>query len=219
MQTKFWTACLTLWGCLIAGLSFAQPATDTSNVYLIDPENSILRVYVGKAGVLARMGHNHVVHTREIAGEITLASDPMNSSAAFSFPVQSFVVDDAGERELAGAEFESQPGESAIAGTRTNMLSESVLNAAEYPEISVRAKPMETTDETWSMALELLFLGQSIDLVVPAQVVMNEGTIEVAATFALDHSDLGLEPFSAVGGSLRVAGQLVFKLNLVARLN
>ncbi len=218
MRTNFRTVCLALAAGLISGLSIAQPATDDATRYSIDSANSILRVFVGKAGPLARMGHNHVVHTKELTGEIILATDLLNSSASFSFPVQSFVVDDAEERELAGAEFESQPGESAIAGTRTNMLSEGVLNAEMFPGISVRAKPTEITDETWSFALELELLGQTIELVVPAQVVLNADSVAVTATFALDHSDLGLEPFSALGGSLRVAGQLDFKLDIVATL-
>lgn len=216
MRTKFRIVCLALAGCLISGLAIAQPAAENSTTYAIDSANSILRVYVGKAGVLARMGHNHVVHTKELTGEITLATEPMNSSASFSFPVQSFVVDDPAERALAGAEFESQPGESAIAGTRTNMLSEGVLNAEMFPSISVRATPTEITDETWTFALALEFLGQSIDLVVPAQVVVNADSLSVAATFALQHSELGLESFSAVGGSLRVAEQIDFKLDIVA---
>lgn len=217
MRANFRTVSLALAGYLISGLSSAQPATENAQTYSIDSENSILRVYVGKAGVLARMGHNHIVHTKELTGEITLATDALNSSASFSFPVQSFVVDDAEERRLAGAEFESQPGESAIAGTRTNMLSEGILNAAMFPGISVRATPTEITDETWSFALELEFLGQTIELVVPAQVILNADSLAVAAEFSLDHSDLGLESFSAVGGSLRVAEQLDFKLNIVAK--
>ena len=89
---------------MLAVSAFAQQSETNSTTYSIDSDNSILRVYVGRAGPLARMGHNHFVHTNGLIGEINLASDPVNSTATFAFPVSSFFVDDQAERDRAASE-------------------------------------------------------------------------------------------------------------------
>ena len=42
---------------MLAVSAFAQQSETNSTTYSIDSDNSILRVYVGRAGPLARMGH------------------------------------------------------------------------------------------------------------------------------------------------------------------
>lgn len=201
---------------MLSASSLAQEDVEAARVYAIDAENSILRVFVGRAGILARMGHNHVVHTRSLEGEIVLAPDLMNSSATFSFPVDSFVVDDPAERERAGDDFDSQPGESAIAGTRENMLGEDVLNAANYPDISVELVPVSTDSSPWLLDVSISIQGRRHRQEIPAVVEISDSGMRVNASFRLQHDDLGLSPFSAVGGSLRVAETLDFELEVSA---
>lgn len=201
---------------LLPSLSLAQIGAEPATVYAIDSENSILRVFVGRAGVLARLGHNHVIHTRSLSGEIELSPDMLGSRAGFSFPVNSLVVDDPAERERAGDDFDSQPGESAVAGTRENMLGDEVLQAGSFPEISVEVAPLRTGGEEWLLAVEISLQGRTHSQEIPAAVVVDEASIRVQANFTLQHDDLGLSPFTAVGGSLRVAETLDFELSLVA---
>ncbi len=200
----------------ISHTAWAQPAANGSTDYVIDGANSILRIYVGRAGVLSRLGHNHVIHTRELSGRITLAEPVARSVASLSIAVASFIVDATAERQRAGEGYESQPDENAINGTRNNMLSDAVLDAENYPTITMDITPVSVTDSQWLMDIALNLRGNSWALEVPAQVQVNEGTMEVQATFTLDHEALGLEPFSALGGSLRVAEALDFELLLRA---
>lgn len=208
--------CSLVWAALLATPAFGQGNSASSTVYNIDSENSILRVFVGRAGPLARLGHNHVVHTRDLSGEIELASNPMDSSAAFSFPVSSFVVDDQSERDRAGDGFESQPGESAIEGTRENMMGEDVLNGDVFGTIAIAASPVSITDTQWQLAVDINFQDSTFSQQIPAQVTVAESQIDVTATFTLEHEDLGLSPFSALGGSLRVAESIDFELQVRA---
>lgn len=198
----------------LAGPALGQQSTAS---YAIDSDSSILRVYVGRAGVLARMGHNHVVHTREISGQIDLAPDVMASTAAFSFPVSSFIVDDQEERDRAGDGFESQPGESAIEGTRENMLGEDVLNAEAFPVIELQASPASVDSEEWLLNVNINIQGNSYNQEIPATVNLGGSEITVKSRFSLDHENLGLSPFSALGGSLRVAETIDFELLITAR--
>lgn len=193
-----------------------QPVTETTTNYAIDSENSILRVYVGRAGLLARMGHNHVMYTREISGQILLAPNLENSSASFSFPVSSLVVDEQSERERAGDGFQSRPSESAIQGTRENMMGEDVLNADAFPAIAATMKVLSVSGDQWLFLVELDFQGSVFSQEIPAQVELSGTELSVNASFTIEHGDIGLSPFTAVGGMLRVAEAMDFELQIVA---
>lgn len=200
-------------GCLLLALSAqAQPSSGSTAVYDIDEDNTILRVYVGRAGVLARMGHNHVMVSKELSGQINLAPDRMASTANFSFPVSSLVVDDPAERERAGDGFDSQPGDSAIEGTRENMLGEGVLNAEIFPLVSASITPISIAENQWTFAIALDFQGNTVNLEIPGEVNLAETGLNISARFTLDHEDIRLSPFTALGGSLRVAEEIEFEL-------
>lgn len=216
MNLKIGLTFFLLFTSLLAVPASAQSTSADSTVYSIDVETSILRVYVGRAGPLARLGHNHVIHSRELSGQIELAQNQLNSSASFAFPVASFVVDDPAERARAGEGFESEPAQSAIEGTRENMLGEAVLNVVAFGEIAVRATPETITENQWILSVELDFQGSTINLKIPAEIVQTDSRLSVHASFTLDHEDLGLSPFSALGGSLRVAEEIDFELQIEA---
>ncbi|MBM89105.1 MAG: hypothetical protein CMQ41_12090 [Gammaproteobacteria bacterium] len=212
------TSLLVLIGVFASSVLAQQPASDFQT-FGIDSENSILRIYVGRAGPLARMGHNHVVHTRDLSGEINLAEDPVDSTASFSFPISSFIVDDQSERDRAGEGFDSQPGRRAIEGTRENMLSEAVLNAAVFSMIAADINTISVTDSEWNFAIALDLKGNAVNLELPAEVTINDSEIIIDARFTLNHSDIGLSVFTALGGSLSVAEALDFDLHIEASVN
>jgi len=191
------------------------PVAQTS-VYDIAPESSILRVYVGRAGVLARMGHNHVIHTRDLSGTIILADNRDDSSASFSFPVDSLTVDDPEERDRAGEDYESEPDESAIAGTRRNMLGAGVLNSEEFPVVEATVTTVTSAQEQWQFDVQLQVQDSNFSYRIPASVTINGDVIAVQAELTLNHEQLGLSPFTALGGALRVAEDLDFEIAIVA---
>jgi len=201
----------------LAGLGSLRPVGELEpGTFTISAPDSILRIYVGRAGLLGGLGHNHVVHTRGLNGSISLAPDLPDSTAEFSFAVDSLVVDDPAERERAGDGFESQPGESAIANTRENMLGPAVLAAADNPEVTVRVSTLEAGTDAWRFAVRVSLRGGNFEFELPARLTATADTLQVGADFALDHEDLGLRPFRAVAGTLRVAQELRFELRLLA---
>lgn len=204
---------------VFATSAFAQQEGADSAAFIIDSENSILRVYVGRAGPLARMGHNHVVHTRDLSGEVVLAANLVESTASFSFPLSSFIVDDQSERDRAGEGFDSQPGRRAIEGTRENMMSEAVLNAAVFSTITATINTESVTDSQWDFSISLDLKGNIVNLELPAEVLVDESGISVDASFTLNHADIGLSVFTALGGSLSVAEALDFELHIEATRN
>src|SRR5580698_1645193 len=120
----------------VPGESSLQALPPAGN-YKIDSARSELRILVYRAGPLARLGHNHVMVNRSLRGAVSLADAPDASVFRLIVPVAGFVVDDAQARREEGPDFDSEVPEEAKAGTLQNMRSAAVLDADEFPLITV----------------------------------------------------------------------------------
>src|SRR5271168_4916937 len=108
-------------------------------IYRVDETQSELRILVYRAGPLARLGHNHVMVNRRLRGAANLAGAAGAPAFWLSVPSAAFDVDDAQARAEEGADFAAAVPDDAKSGTLQNMLSAAVLDAAEFPAITVRS--------------------------------------------------------------------------------
>jgi hypothetical protein len=65
--------------------------------------------------------------------------------------------------------------------------------------------------------LSVQLVGQEIKLTIPATLKLEGDHLEASGEIELSHKQLGLKPFSALLGSLRVAEQMKFKYRIRAR--
>jgi hypothetical protein len=98
------------------------PLADAGPQLNIDSAHSLIVATVRRGGVLARLGHDHVVASHAISGSVT----PQANRADFTFRLDEMKIDEADLRRIAG--LEKQPSADAIEGTRHNMLTK-VLDA------------------------------------------------------------------------------------------
>jgi hypothetical protein len=96
------------------------------------------------------------------------------------------------------------------------MLGDELLDGAHFPVITIRSG-------TWSGELEEVLVTAEITVrdhtnavQFPASVCLNEEQIVVTGSFALTHGQLGLDPFTAVLGGLRVRDQMQIKFRITA---
>ena len=164
-----------------------------AKVYRVQSGDSLLVVRVYRGGRLAKLGHDHVVSSREPRGFI----DADQGRADLYVAVESLVVDDAAQRAAAG--FDSHPSESDIAGTRSNML-EKVLEAERFPFVVLRVRALERD----AVQAELSLHGVTRPLRIPAKIERGAERIGVSGSFAFNQTDFGIEPFSVFGGALAV---------------
>jgi len=185
-------------------------------LYRVDAARSALTIKVYRAGALAKLGHNHVITSNRTDGFVYLADDLTKARGDLFVPVDSFVVDDAAARAAAGAEFSTQPTPGDIGSTRANMLGPKLLDASHYPFVVVHVEPLQVGTQSTRVALTIRVRDHvaSVPVDVLWQRVGNELTI--GARFRVDHSALGLEPFSALGGALKVDEPIDVELELTA---
>jgi YceI-like domain len=184
--------------------------------YQIDSNGSELRLLVYRAGPLRNLGHNHVMVNRAVTGYVQIGADVSASSFFLGMRADGFVIDDAQSRQEEGGDFTGDVPEDAKAGTGRNMLSSAVLNAAEYPEITVRSTSVTGSLNQLNVDLEISAAGHTSRMSVPlilqgdAHHFIAEGSVE------LRQSALGLVPYSLMHGALQVqdAMQLKFKITV-----
>lgn len=205
---------------LAAGMVTAQPAAvepvGESELYEIDVENSDIHWLVYRGGTFSRFGHNHVISVGELSGNVLLSPQLEESQFEMEIPVADLVVDDPALRELEDETFDSVPSPDDIAGTRKNMLSESVLDAEQHPFLRVTGTGPygEVGSEMLDVTIEIL--GRSIPVSLPTSIELTGDTLEATGTFQLTHEMLGMKPFSIMMGALAVGEPLDFAYRVVA---
>jgi polyisoprenoid-binding protein YceI len=213
MRTAFVAACLTGW--LVPGLAVAQEAGQR---YVVDSAQSELHWLVYKAGALARLGHNHTIAAGDLTGSVTVDERNLGASQfELEFTVAKLVVDDPMLRSTLGADFASVPSAADIAGTRTNMLSETVLDGAKHPLIRIVGTGPATSAGKQALQVKVELLGRTVDLTVPTEVTIAQNEVRARGEFELNHADLGMQPFSVMMGALQVGEKLSFTYDVRAR--
>jgi len=195
----------------------AAAALPAGPAYRVDPARSSLRILVYRAGALARLGHNHVLESHELAGDVHLAAAGAYAGAGFALrlPVASLIVDDAAARGEEGAEFATEPTPADIEGTRRNLLSPGVLDALAHPVISLDGTTVARGDALVALA-RITVAGHASTLEVPLAVTAAPGTLTLRGGFGVAQTALGLVPFSLALGALSVRDELEVRFTLVA---
>jgi polyisoprenoid-binding protein YceI len=186
-------------------------------VFRVEPQTSDVRLLVYRDGALSTFGHNHVVSLKDFTGTIHLQPKLAQSRVELDIPVDGLIVDDAAARRQEGADFASEPSKDDAAATRTNMLSNALLNAKQFPTIKVTGTsgPVDAKNSAM-LDLSVQLAGQEIKLTVPCTLKLEGDQLEASGAVELSHKQLGLKPFSALLGSLRVAEQIKFKYRIRA---
>lgn len=204
--------------------------------YRVDETESELRILVYRAGPLARLGHNHVMVNRRLRGAVNLAGAAGASAAGassfwLSVPSAAFDVDQPRARAEEGADFAAAVPDDAKSGTLQNMLSAAVLDAAEFPEITVRSIAVASPQgaegpgatgateapRTMIASVTVGVAGHESTIDVPFTLQMESGRLSATGTLELRQSALGLTPYSLMLGALQVQDQMTIKFKIVAQ--
>ncbi len=193
------------------------PKVDTSGAvrYQVESPASEVRILVYRGGAMARLGHNHVVSSKEITGTLLLHKDLGRSQLTLTLPVGGLVVDDPAARAKEGADFAAEVPRDARDGTRGNLLREEVLDAARHASISLRSTKIVGTRANPEITMRIGIKGVERDVVVAAIVREAGARLTASGEFAIKQSDFGIKPFSVALGALQVQDTLKIKFSIV----
>jgi len=194
----------------------SKPVVATGKRFMIDPQLSEIRLLVYRDGPMARFGHNHVIngHAR---GDIHVSETSAASGFRIEVPVDTFTVDEPALRSEEGPDFEASVSDQARRGTRENMLGEMVLDAVNQPLILIESVSLSGPKWNPDVVARVTIRGRSSEVRFPAAVFENFDGMTITATFRVMQSELGIQPFSILGGAVRVRDAIDIRVHLVAK--
>ena len=198
-------------------LGYASDEAENQILYHVDSGLSEVLITVRRDGLMARLGHNHIVASHQLQGSILLKRNdnpngPQYShcQAQFRIPLTSLVVDNPQQRAKAG--FKTTPSPEDIADTTRNMLKS--IDAHNFPLVQLRSHnclPALLGNKT---EVVIHLHGVSQNLMLAIDVKQQEGAMVLKGNFTLQQSDFGIKPFSVLGGLLRVNDKLELSLKI-----
>lgn len=206
-------ACIIITSTLWCG---GLPAAGQPGEYRVAGEESEIHVLAFRSGALGRLGHNHVVSASRMDGRVTVGDTADRSAFELSLRVAELTVDDPGARAASGSAFAGDVSAADRDGTRRNMLGERLLDADRYPEVRVRSTAVTGTFEEMRVTAEVEIKGARRVVELPVNAVFYGGRLVATGRATLSHADLGLSPFTAGFGALKVADELTFRYRVVA---
>lgn len=195
----------------------APPAAGATR-YRVDSGASLVVMLAYRGGTLAALGHNHVIASRALQGVVDVREPLTASTFELRLPLASLTVDEPALRSRHGPDFAGPVPDSAREGTRHNMLGEGLLDAADFPQLSVRSLSLSGGPHNFAARIEVNLRGQSHAVDVPVQVDRPDADrLHVAARFPVAQSALGLAPFSVMLGALQVEDLIGVEVDISAR--
>lgn len=180
-------------------------------VYRVDPAESLVVIEVRRGGSLSRLGHDHVVASHEVTGYVA----PGEGRADLYIALARLAVDEPALRAEAG--FDTQPSESDIEGTRSNMLGH-VLEAEKYPFALIAVAGAHAKEKKATIAVAITLHGRTRTLQVPAEIEADAEKMNVTGRLSFDQTDFGITPYSLLGGAIAVQNRVDLRFRIHARL-
>jgi len=177
---------------------------------------SHLEVRVYRDGPMQKLGHDHLITSDRIVGEVEMREPLAASRFALRLPLDSLVVDDAAARSRAGGAFDAPVPEKDREATRHNMLGERLLDAARQGEILLTMESITGGPRNYEAQVRVSLAGHEHVLAVPFELTIDGGRLAARAELRLTHADLGLVPFAVALGALRVRDEFEVELTVEA---
>lgn len=193
------------------GFDYADAARRGGAVFRIEPQQSRVEVVVRRAGALARLGHDHVIAVAGLEGFLLMGDGADAGRGDLRFPVALLQIDEAAARQRYA--LDTEPGPDAIEGTRRNLL-DHVLEADAWPWIGLRLAEIRAQGDHYSAAVTVTVKASEFTDDWTFELEANGDIAAVSGQLQVLQSELGLEPFTALGGGLRVADAMEIHFRL-----
>jgi polyisoprenoid-binding protein YceI len=196
---------------------FSSHAPADSTVYLLGPA-SVLEVHAGKSGLLAGLGHEHVVRAAGFNGRIVYyPSDVARSHVSITV--------------LSDSLFVVPAGDSADIPKITATMRQKTLRVDSFPEIAFVSREVAIADtaagaggldasgETrWKIRVagDLTMAGHTRPVSVLLDLTLSADTLDADGSFTVKQTDFGIHPYGKALGLVKVKNEVRLELHVVA---
>ncbi|NDU91552.1 MAG: YceI family protein [Ferrovum sp.] len=186
------------------------PAPKSTAALRVDPHRSLVTLQVFRGGPLARLGHDHIIASHDVAGFVDMKS----GYAELTVPLDRLTVDEPTLRAEAG--WDTEVDAEAVAGTLRNMQVR-VLQVDRFPVAQIRITRPDPAVPMLEAAITLHGVKhiESVPAVIAAS---SDREVRVMGHMTLYQSDFGIIPLSVMGGALQVQDGVVVDFSITASL-
>ena len=176
----------------------AEDGVSTS--WTLSQRDSLLQVTTGTEGLLAGLAHDHTIVAESFAGQVEYdPAAPSNMRIDVALKSASLKVID---RDV---------DESTRNQIQANMVE--MLQPQVHPTMRFVSNQVKVVEGGLEASGVMTICGQQKPLTIALKVVKSGAGHRVTTEFSLNHSDFGLEPYSAALGTIRVADALTFTID------
>jgi len=193
---------------------------EKGRVFWVDSEASRVRFYLWRGGPLAAKGHNHVMVVKNMDGAVFVPSNMLEDKMHFDvvFPVEQIEVDPPALRQELGGAFATDISPKGVQGTRDHMLGDKVLEARRFPRIGLSSNKVYGEVPKLAVDTVITLHGVRRHQMVPVTMTVLGDRLRAEGAFAIEQTDYGIKPFSAMGGALYILDPIMIEFSLEARI-
>lgn len=196
---------------------------------------SVFSIVTHRGGVASALAHNHLVYPTEYTVRVTQETKVIESlSFQMTFLVEDLTVDvpEVQEKwfpELKGTGVLDEPFSKLSLKDRNEvrdtMLSDKQLDSDRHPEIagklvSMKAEPTTqgNVQFTHKATIILTIHGTTLQHEIPVRIQRSDDTLKVEAVGMFKFTDFGIEPYSALFGTVRNKDEFHLYVNFTAKV-
>jgi len=190
---------------------FGGQTTGPAANFRLVPAESSLRVFVGKAGLLSMLAHDHNIGVRDYSGQVTIpAAGITGAQLELKVDTRSLVILDPEVSESDRKKI-------------TRSMHEEVLESAKYPEAVFRSTGLTDVSEQrdgeirFQLRGDLTLHGQTRSVVIPVAVRRTAGQLKAVGRYTLRQTEFGIRPYSTAGGAIKVKNDVVVDFQITAK--
>jgi len=184
--------------------------------YRIDAARSLLTIRVFRGGALASAGHNHVIASHHLQGQVDRTATLEHSTVSLRIPVALLTIDEPALRAEAGADFVAEVPDSAREGTKRNLLGPALLDGERFPSIELESTHVVAAPGGVRLTLRARVRAVESSFEVPVTLESRGTDLVASGEVELRQSQLGLTPFSVMMGALQVQDAMRVQFRLIA---
>jgi polyisoprenoid-binding protein YceI len=188
----------------------------SASIYKVDSPASRILITVRRGGLMASLGHDHIIASHDLQGYIFLdRDDPQNSSCRAEFYTQlaNLEVDNIHLRAEAG--LLTTPTAKDIAGTTSNMLKS--IEVENFPFAQLHSSDCRRALSGEQSEVLLTIHGVSRKQAIAVNIdEVSDNKLIVSGEFSILQSDFGIQPFSIMNGLIKVEDRLELEFKIIA---
>ena len=197
------------------------PATATpnpaahGNTFELSAADSLVYALVRKSGAASAIAHDHVIKVSRMTGQFRHPTHPEGCKINVQVPVIGLLPDLDEMRKAVG--FPDLLSDSQRAEIRSHIRSENQLASNQHPSLSFTSTSCSETRNVLKVDGKLTIRGKSHAVSLSLTTSSQGNDLQVKGRLPIKQSWFGYEPYSALGGLLKVEDHVEIVLDLALR--